>query len=97
MIASFEEFKDTLEHRQPPENWPVSLQALGYDYKGDWQTAHELVDQLGDPMAKWVHAYLHRKEGDEWNAGYWYRQAGKAFCELSLGEELEALVLQFIH
>ena len=49
MIASFEEFKDTLEHRQPPKNWPVSLQALGYDYKGDWQTAHELVDQLGDP------------------------------------------------
>ncbi|MBC29275.1 MAG: hypothetical protein CMH48_00375 [Muricauda sp.] len=86
------EFQETLVWPAPPEKWPVALRALWFDAKGDWHAAHDLVDQLSDAMAKWVHAYLHRKEGDEWNARYWYRKAGKPFPEISLEEELKVLV-----
>lgn len=92
MPHSFAEFQETLDLSAPPKAWPEALQALWYDAKGEWHAAHELVDQLTDPMAKWVHAYLHRKEGDEWNASYWYRQAGKPFPKMSLEEELKVLV-----
>ncbi len=95
MINSFEEFEETLEKTEPPLDWPIPLRALWYDARDDWHSAHDLVDQLSGPIAKWVHAYLHRKEGDNWNAGYWYRQAGKPFCKLSLKEEAKALVLNF--
>ena len=65
----------------------VYQQALQLDSEGDWQEAHELVQDLSTKEAAWVHAYLHRKEGDEFNAGYWYRKAGKITPALSLQEE----------
>lgn len=89
----YQEFNESLEARHPPKDWPNTLLALWYDAKGDWNTAHELVDGKRDMNSKWIHAYLHRKEGDEWNAGYWYRQAGKSFPENSLEEEHQALVI----
>lgn len=97
MINSYQEFENTIQNGKPPEQWPIALQSLWYDAKGDWHTAHDMVDQLNDSKAKAIHAYLHRKEGDEWNAGYWYRQAGKPFCKLSLDEEFQTLVSEFIH
>ena len=51
--------------------------ALWYDAKGDWKLAHDQVDHLTSKSASLVHAYLHRKEGDSWNADYWYRKAGE--------------------
>jgi len=73
-----------------------SPKALWWDAKGDWEKAHDLVDGAAMPMAKWVHAYLHRKEGDEWNAGYWYRLAGKPFFNGTLDKEWEALVEEIL-
>jgi hypothetical protein len=55
------------------------LRALWYDLNGDWNTAHSIVQAMTDTHAMWIHAYLHRKEPDEWNAKYWYRRSGKPF------------------
>ena len=74
----------------PPES-PL-LKALWFDYHGHWEDAHQLVDSLGTQEAAWIHAYLHRKEGDPWNAGYWYRRAGKPVATCSLKKEWKTLV-----
>ena len=69
--------------------------ALQLDQSGDWQGAHQLVDHLISKEAAWVHAYLHRKEGDQWNADYWYRRAGKTSFRGSLKEEWDQLWAEF--
>lgn len=75
-----------------PAGLNVYLQALWYDAKDDWHKAHALVDHLNDKTACWVHAYLHRKEGDLGNADYWYRRAGKTRPSVSLKQEWEIIV-----
>ena len=55
-----------------------ALRALWWDEKGDWQKAHAVAQDVDGADGAWVHAYLHRKEGDVGNAAYWYRQAGRA-------------------
>ena len=70
------EFNATLDSNTPPAVSPA-LVALWHDAKGDWSRAHEVAQDVDDATGAWVHAYLHRKEGDESNAGYWYRRAGK--------------------
>lgn len=73
---------------QPPaDEASPCVKALWHDAAGDWETAHEIVQELAGADAAWVHAYLHRKEGDAGNAGYWYRRAGRPFSELSLDDE----------
>lgn len=72
------------------------LRALWHDLNGDWDTAHSIVQVMADINAMWIHAYLHRKEPDEWNAKYWYRRAGKPFpgemsFEVEAGTILTAL------
>jgi hypothetical protein len=86
------DFSASLSQETPPANLPVSLAALWWDAKGDWTRAHSLVDSLETPEGMAVHAYLHRKEGVEWNADYWYRRAGRAFHRPTLDAEWEALV-----
>lgn len=71
------------------------LLALWYDAKGDWHKAHAQVDQLNGKDAARIHAYLHRKEGDQWNADYWYGRAGVTRPDLTLEEEWEHLLEQF--
>ena len=85
-------FKNSLAKDFPPEGLSVYLQALWYDAKGDWQTAHDLVDQLDGQTAAHVHAYLHRKEGDRWNAQYWYNRAKQPMPNQSLDAEWEELL-----
>lgn len=77
---------------EPNPSWPLVLRALWWTGKGDWDQAHNLVARASGQAEAWVHAHLHRVEGDQANAAYWYRIAGKAVCELSLEEEFEALV-----
>lgn len=72
------------------------LAALWWDGKGNWNKAHDQVDHLPGKDAARVHAYLHRKEGDLWNADYWYRQAGIARPNQSLEQEWESLVRYFL-
>jgi len=88
-------FKESLLETQVPAGLSVLLQALWYDAKGDWKTAHDLIDQLPDKDAAHLHAYLHRKEGDNWNADYWYTRAGEKRPNLSLEEEWEMLFYKF--
>jgi hypothetical protein len=90
------EFKASLNLEQPHTGLSVQLKSLWYDGKGDWHQAHAQVDHLSDRPSAWIHAYLHRKEGDIGNADYWYGRAGKIRPKVSLEEEWEQLVLQFL-
>ena len=87
-----EEFRASLSEREPPAELPAALAALWWDAKGDWARAHGLVDELETPEGMAVHAYLHRKEGEAWNADYWYGRAGRGFHRAPLEAEWEALV-----
>jgi len=95
-MKTLTEFKGSLKLETPARGLSAQLKSLWYDGKGDWHQAHAQVDHLTDPASAWVHAYLHRKEGDIWNADYWYGKAGKIRPNLSLEEEWEELVLQFL-
>lgn len=88
----FQVFQQSIKENIPPANISVYLQAMWHDAQGDWATAHHLVDHLQDSTACWVHAYLHRKEGDIGNADYWYRRADKKRPGLSLQQEWETIV-----
>lgn len=87
-----EEFRATLDQAEPPGKLSAPLAALWWDAKGDWARAHGMVDDLETAEAMAVHAYLHRKEGVEWNANYWYNRAGRNFYRPSLEAEWQALV-----
>ena len=80
-------FKQSVSEAKPPANLSHALQALWWDAKGDWNQAHEHAQTQDDATGAWVHAYLHRKEGDAYNAGYWYRRAGKPAATVSLDDE----------
>lgn len=73
------------------KTYSLALQALWYDYQDDWHHSHGLIDHESDPDCAWVHAYLHRKEGDLSNARYWYRRSGRPESKLSLTEEREQI------
>lgn len=90
-------FKASLSQMQPPDGLSPALQALWWDAKGDWHTAHERAQAQDDATGAWVHAYLHRKEGDDANAGYWYRRAGKPMFKGSLEAEWEDLACALTH
>ncbi|MCW3088734.1 MAG: hypothetical protein JWQ78_2120 [Sediminibacterium sp.] len=86
------QFTKTLSGTKPPAVFSPPLAALWYDAMGDWNAAHDLINDMEGAEVAWVHAYLHRKEGDNGNAGYWYRRAGKNPCSKALAEEWEDLV-----
>lgn len=92
MGMTVEEFRASVSGAAPPEGVPVAVQALWWDAKGEWARAHGLVDELETTEGMAVHAYLHRKEGQDWNADYWYRRAGRKYHRARLDEEWEALV-----
>ncbi|MEH3115414.1 hypothetical protein [Pedobacter terrae] len=95
-MKNIAEFKKTLEKVSPDGHLSVQLRALWYDAKGDWGRAHNQVDHLDDLASARIHAYLHRKEGDIWNANYWYAKAGEKLPELSLEQEWEELIKRFL-
>ena len=84
-------FKQSITANHPPADTSVYAKALWYDAKGDWEKAHQLIQDLTDKNAAWIHAYLHRKEGDIGNADYWYYKAGKKRPSISLNEEWEQI------
>lgn len=91
-----EEFLTIRETGIVPDDLPVLLQALLLDAAGDWNSAHSIAQKDLTPTGSWVHAYLHRKEGDLGNASYWYRGAGKQMPTLSLEEEWEYIALALL-
>ena len=93
----YQEFLDSLEQHSCPGGLEPCLRALWYEAKGEWDAAHQIVQQVDDVMAARIHAYLHRKEGDDWNARYWHRRAGSAFPEnMSLEDERDALLREIV-
>jgi hypothetical protein len=86
------EFEASLEEDEPPHGVTEALQALWYERRGDWDRAHRIAQEIAGPDGAWVHAYLHRREGDQSNAAYWYRQANKPVSRGDLDEEWRAMV-----
>ena len=70
-----------------PDSAPVLIRALWHDALGDWDKAHAVAQDVETADGSWVHAYLHRKEGDLGNAGYWYRRAGQPIATGPLEDE----------
>jgi hypothetical protein len=85
------EFQSSQTQPTPPSGLSFALQSLWYDARGDWKMAHELAQKDDGPSGNWVHAYLHRKEGDASNARYWYVQAEKPVYSGSLEDEWSAI------
>jgi hypothetical protein len=88
----YEFFRASLSGDRPPTSLNVPLQALWQAAKGDWKSAHDLAQSQDTREAAWVHAYLHRVEGDLANAAYWYRQAEQPTANQSLESEWETVV-----
>ena len=89
---TFDQFEASLTGATPPTGLSTPLVALWHDAKGDWNTSHNLAQEVEDADGAWVHAYLHRKEGDAANARYWYHRAGLPSSAASLNEEWEEIV-----
>ncbi len=90
-------FKETLNEPTVPKYCSVYLQALWYDARNDWKRAHEIIQDIEDKNAAWVHAYLHRKEGDISNANYWYNKAKRTMPLMSLEEEWNYITTYFLN
>ena len=89
-------FTGSLSKDELPQTGSVYLDSLWYAGKGDWDKAHTLIQDVEDKNAAWIHAYLHRKEGDNSNADYWYRRAEKKMPAASLEKEGEEIVSALI-
>ena len=85
-------FEDSLHRDAPLEGVGTALRALWHLARGDWGRAHRLVQAEKDQACAWVHAHLHRVEGDEANAGYWYRRAGRPHSRAPLERERDEII-----
>jgi hypothetical protein len=93
--VTLEEFRATLSNAIPPDVSPA-LVALWHDARGDWDEAHNVAQDIEDASGSLVHAYLHRKEGDQGNAGYWYRCAQRPLATDSLKDEWTRIVSELL-
>jgi hypothetical protein len=89
--VTLDAFRELPRHPSRPPDLPPLLLALWHDARGDWEAAHRVAQDVPGRDGAWVHAYLHRKEGDEGNAGYWYRQAGRSHAQVTLDQEWEEI------
>ncbi len=96
MRLSLSEFKRSLTDEEPPAGLAPALLALWWAGKGNWEAAHRIVMDETDRHSAWVHAYLHRVEGDLANAGYWYREASRAAATGSFASEWETITAELI-
>ena len=85
------DFKATLSAPAPPAGLGAPLAALWHDARRDWDAAHHVAQEIDGPDGAWIHAYLHRKEGDAGNAAYWYQRAGRPVATVSLDAEWNAI------
>jgi hypothetical protein len=93
---TLKEFKSTLSAPKPPEGISDLLRAMWYEGRNDWEMAHNIAQDISSDEGSWVHAYLHRKEGDQGNAAYWYRRAGRPVPHIQLDEEWENITAELL-
>lgn len=91
MPADVSEFLASLQQEEPPVSLPPLLRAVWHGLHGEWDPAHEIAQAGGDRQSAWVHAWLHRIEGDQWNARYWYGRAGREMPAGATREEGAAI------
>ena len=90
------QFTESLSRPAPPTPLSAALQGLWWAAKGEWDRAHRIVQDEDSADGAWVHAYLHRVEGDLANASYWYRQAGRVGASGPLEEEWRAIAADLL-
>ena len=92
------DFNTSLKDPVPPNDIPPLLEALWWDLKGDWDRAHTIAQSIPSDDGSRIHAYLHRVEGDRWNADYWYQRAGRNYPDpnVSLKDEWTSLFEEWI-
>lgn len=94
---TFDEFIGSVKKGgQPPDGCLESLQALWHLRAGDWERAHEIAQSISGREGSWIHAHLHRVEGDLSNADYWYARSGRPRPNLSLEQEWEAMIRELL-
>ena len=93
---TLEEFNASLNDPRPPSGYADTLKSLWWDKKGNWDRAHAIAQTIPTVQGSAVHAYLHREEGVQWNADYWYARAGRNRPDVSLSEEWSMLVEEMI-
>ena len=86
------EFMQSIKKNTPPEGLSESLKAMWYARKENWDKAHNIAQSISTELGSWIHAYLHRVEGDLSNAGYWYKRAGKPQFQGSTEAEADEIV-----
>jgi hypothetical protein len=96
VVVNIAEFKASLSGAAPAPDLDAPLAALWWAAKGNWDQAHKIAQDEETVESAWVHAYLHRVEGDSANAGYWYRQAGKSVATGSLETEWERIASELL-
>ncbi|HEY0655255.1 MAG TPA: hypothetical protein VGD65_19110 [Chryseosolibacter sp.] len=94
---TIQEFEKSLQSDIPPTGISILLEAMWYDGKGDWDKSHNIAQDIHSKEGSWIHAYLHRKEGDEGNASYWYARAGRKFPSVSLNEEWRLICTELLN
>ena len=93
---TFTEFKSSIVASKPPTGLSPPLAALWWDAKDDWDKAHKIVMDESGAECAWVHAYLHRRQGDLENARYWYGQAGRPATSGALPDEWTAIAREML-
>jgi hypothetical protein len=96
VVVNATAFKESVAQAAPPQNISGPLEGLWWAAKGDWDKSHKIVQDDESREAAWVHAYLHRVEGDLPNASYWYRLAGKPVAAGALGDEWAAIAAELL-
>jgi hypothetical protein len=92
---SVDEFRKSTAAAQPPA-LSGALRALWHDARGDWDAAHDWAQRDEGAAGAWVHAYLHRREGDPANAAYWYRRAGRPVAKDGFEAEWERISAELL-
>jgi hypothetical protein len=87
-LTRIDAFRGSVAAHQPPAEVSPALEGLWWLAKGDWNRAHQCVQgHEGEADCDWVHAHLHRQEGDLSNANYWYRRAHQPLATVPLPDE----------
>lgn len=89
---TLDEFMDSVTENAPPGGLPETLHALWWAEKGNWEKAHTISQAIETPEGSWIHANLHREEGDLGNARYWYTRAGKAEAHDGVADERRRII-----